>query len=55
MTNAPARIRGTQRPADRIFRGSPALYAAGITCLLAAVAIFLLQRPPTAPVPARAT
>ncbi|MFL6678263.1 MAG: MFS transporter, partial [Burkholderiaceae bacterium] len=34
---------------------SPALYAAGVTCLVAAVAIFLLERPSTAPVPARAT
>jgi hypothetical protein len=34
---------------------SPALYAAGLTCLVAAVAIFLLERPATAAVPARAT
>src|SRR6516225_5430692 len=33
---------------------SPALYAAGITCIVAAVAIFLLERPTPAPVPARA-
>jgi len=28
---------------------SPALYAAGITCLVAAVSIFLLKRPASAP------
>jgi len=27
---------------------SPALYAAGITCIVAALAIFLVKRPPSA-------
>ncbi len=27
---------------------SPALYAAGVTCIVAAVSIFLLRRPPSA-------
>ena len=34
---------------------SPALYTAGATCIVAAVAIFLLKRPAPAPVPLRAT
>jgi len=34
---------------------SPALYTAGATCIVAAVAIFLLKRPALAPVPLRAT
>jgi phosphate transport system permease protein len=44
MTTAPARIRGTQRPADRIFRGTATFAGSLILVILAAVAIFLVAQ-----------
>ena len=44
MTTAPARIRGKQRPADRIFSGSAVFAGSLILVILAAVAIFLIAQ-----------
>ncbi|HTL40341.1 MAG TPA: phosphate ABC transporter permease subunit PstC [Pseudolysinimonas sp.] len=44
MTTAPARIRGKQRPADRIFSGSAMFAGSSILVILAAVAIFLIAQ-----------
>ncbi|MGN6502105.1 MAG: phosphate ABC transporter permease subunit PstC, partial [Pseudolysinimonas sp.] len=44
MTTAPARIRGKQRPADRIFSGSATFAGSSILVILAAVAIFLVAQ-----------
>ena len=44
MTSAPARIRGAQRPADRIFRGGATFAGSLILVILAAVAIVLIAQ-----------
>jgi phosphate transport system permease protein len=44
MTTAPARIRGKQRPADRLFSGSAMFAGSLILVILAAVAIFLIAQ-----------